>query len=151
MRQRSAYTVTKHRQLCPTTGEWWALFWNATDRVDLEAASLDDLTMQHRIIAWAIVEQWEDGGFDDCGPIGGKTSVVAIIADGTLYCAIPNVLREVVPIEESQQWLGYFTTDDLQNEATVATIRHAAIEAIQESRTPKKQPVASKPSVSAGS
>jgi len=141
MKHRTSYTLTKHQQLCPTTGEWWALFWNATDRVDLEAASLDELTIQQRIIAWAIVEQWEDGGYREDGPTEGKTAVVAIIADGTLYCAIPNLLREVVPTEESQ-WLGYFTKDDLQNEATLATIRHAAIEAIQEARTPKKKPTA---------
>jgi hypothetical protein len=118
-------TVTRYQQLCPVTGEWWAVFWNGGNDDGLDALSLDDLTYRNRIIAWAIIEEWEAVALGEIGRVPGASSVVAVIIDASNYCVIGDFLREITCDET--QLIGYFTKDDLQNETIVNTIKQVAM------------------------
>jgi len=130
-------TRQKFVQMIPVTGEWWVVYVQGFGRSDPIPDQLDDLIFRSRIIAWAIYERWEEDAFGQSDRHGRESLIAAVSLEGTCYNLVPDFI-DIVD-EDNAQLIGYFTTEDLQQTETIATLKHAAVEKINHERETQKK------------
>lgn len=128
---------TRLVQLCPVTGEWFRVSRLSFPKDEPIPDDWTQLVIRERIVAWGIQERWSSDRFDVENETLEGTEATAVVATGSTYTLIPDMLEADADIND--QVIGYFTKEDLAAPDVIDLITRVAKERIELDRLPRNK------------